>query len=172
MLYLPLTLNLMSKILTTEGLPLETSLKKVEQKNKFRAFLLVLPLLLFLIVAYVWPILNLLTRSVDNRLISDLLPQTAIALSNWEGNELPSEDIYKTFYLDLNEAHKQKLSGKVSTRLNYAKNGFKSLINKTRRKLKNFEDENYKDQFIDLNKKMGRYRILASYESSYAKIHN
>ena len=134
----------MSQILTTDGLPLEESLKKVEQKNKFRAFLLVAPLLLFLIIAYVWPILNLLTRSVDNRLISELLPETATALSSWDGNELPSEDIYKTFYIDLNEAHKQKLSGKVSTRLNYAKNGFKSLINKTRRKLKNFEDENYK----------------------------
>ena len=145
----------MSQILTTDGLPLEESLKKVEQKNKFRAFLLVAPLLLFLIIAYVWPILNLLTRSVDNRLISELLPETATALSSWEGNELPSEDIYKTFYLDLNEAHKQKLSGKVSTRLNYAKNGFKSLINKTRRKLKNFEDENYKEQFIDINKKWG-----------------
>ena len=145
----------MSKILTTDGLPLEESLKKVEQKNKFRAFLLVLPLLLFLVVAYVWPILNLLSRSVDNRLISNLLPDTAIALSNWEGNELPSEEIYKTFYIDLNEAHKIKLSGKVSTRLNYAKNGFKSLINKTRRKLKNFEDDNYKEQFIDLNKKWG-----------------
>ena len=145
----------MSKILTTDGLPLVESLKKVEQKNKFRAFLLVLPLLLFLVVAYVWPILNLLSRSVDNRLISDLLPGTAIALSNWEGNELPSEEIYKTFYNDLNEAHKIKLSGKVSTRLNYAKNGFKSLINKTRRKLKNFEDDNYKEQFIDLNKKWG-----------------
>ena len=78
----------MSKILTTDGVPLEESLKKVEQKNKFRAFLLVLPLLLFLVVAYVWPILNLLSRSVDNRLISDLLPDTALALSNWEGNEL------------------------------------------------------------------------------------
>ena len=43
----------MSKILTTDGVPLEESLKKVEQKNKFRAFLLVLPLLLFLVVAYV-----------------------------------------------------------------------------------------------------------------------
>ena len=99
----------MSIILTTEGLPLEKSLKKVEQKNKFRAFLLVLPLLLFLIVAYVWPILNLLTRSVDNRLISDLLPQTAIALSNWEGNEMPSEDIYKTFF----ELHKQTKKAKL-----------------------------------------------------------
>jgi len=145
----------MEKILTTDGVPLEISLKKVERRNKTRAFLLVLPLLLFLLVAYIWPILNLFTRSVDNTLLSDLLPQTSKILDQWDGNEIPSEEIYKTFYIDLNEAHKIKKSGKVSTRLNYAKNGFKSLINKTRRKLKNFEDENYKEQFIDINKKWG-----------------
>ena len=145
----------MEKILTTDGVPLEISLKKVERRNKIRAFLLVLPLLLFLLVAYIWPILNLFTRSVDNTLLSDLLPQTSKILDQWDGDEIPSEEIYKTFYIDLNEAHKIKKSGKVSTRLNYAKNGFKSLINKTRRKLKNFEDENYKEQFIDINKKWG-----------------
>ena len=145
----------MEKILTTDGVPLERSLKRVERRNKIRAFLLVLPLLLFLLVAYIWPILNLFTRSVDNTLLSDLLPQTSKILDQWDGEEIPSEEIYKTFYIDLNEAHKIKKSGKVSTRLNYAKNGFKSLINKTRRKLKNFEDENYKEQFIDINKKWG-----------------
>ena len=145
----------MEKILTTDGVPLERSLKRVERRNKIRAFLLVLPLLLFLLVAYIWPILNLFTRSVDNTLLSDLLPQTSKILDQWNGDEIPSEEIYKTFYIDLNEAHKIKKSGKVSTRLNYAKNGFKSLINKTRRKLKNFEDENYKEQFIDINKKWG-----------------
>ena len=112
-------------------------------------------MLLFLLVVYIWPILNLFTRSVDNTLLSDLLPETSKILEEWDGNEIPSEKIYKTFYIDLNEAHKIKKSGKVSTRLNYAKNGFKSLINKTRRKLKNFEDENYKEQFIDINKKWG-----------------
>tara|TARA_B100001057_G_scaffold7152_2_gene6523 strand:+ start:6428 stop:7669 length:1242 start_codon:yes stop_codon:yes gene_type:complete len=145
----------MNKILTTDGVALEVSLKRVEKKNKVRAFLLVLPLLLFLLVAYIWPILNLFTRSVDNTLLSDLLPKTSKILDQWEGNEVPSEEIYKTFFIDLNEAHKIKKSGKVSTRLNYAKNGFKSLINKTRRKLKNFDDENYKEQFIDINKKWG-----------------
>jgi putative spermidine/putrescine transport system permease protein len=119
----------MSKILTTDGVPLEVSLKRVEKRNKTRAFLLVLPLLLFLLVVYIWPILNLFTRSVDNTLLSDLLPETSKILEEWDGNEIPSEKIYKTFYIDLNEAHKIKKSGKVSTRLNYAKNGFKSLIN-------------------------------------------
>ena len=156
----------MNKILTTDGVALEVSLKRVEKKNKVRAFLLVLPLLLFLLVAYIWPILNLFTRSVDNTLLSDLLPKTSKILDQWEGNEVPSEEIYKTFFIDLNEAHKIKKSGKVSTRLNYAKNGFKSLINKTRRKLKNFDDENYKEQFIDINKKWGEIEYWHAMKAS------
>ena len=156
----------MNKILTTDGVALEVSLKRVEKKNKVRAFLLVLPLLLFLLVAYIWPILNLFTRSVDNTLLSDLLPKTSKILDQWEGNEVPSEEIYKTFFIDLNEAHKIKKSGKVSTRLNYAKNGFKSLINKTRRKLKNFDDENYKEQFIDINKKWGEIEYWQAMKAS------
>ena len=39
-----------NKILTTDGIPLEESLKKAEKKNKIKAFLLVAPLLLFLII--------------------------------------------------------------------------------------------------------------------------
>ena len=40
-----------NKILTTDGIPLEESLKKAERKNKIKAFLLVSPLLLFLIIS-------------------------------------------------------------------------------------------------------------------------
>ena len=41
------------KILTTDGIPLEESLKKAEEKNKIKSFLLVAPLLLFLIITYI-----------------------------------------------------------------------------------------------------------------------
>ena len=41
------------QILTTDGIPLEVSLKKAERKNKIKAFLLVAPLLLFLIITFV-----------------------------------------------------------------------------------------------------------------------
>ena len=40
------------KILTTDGIPLEVSLKRSERKNKIKAFLLVAPLLLFLIISF------------------------------------------------------------------------------------------------------------------------
>ena len=44
------------QILTTDGIPLEVSLKKAERRNKIKAFLLVAPLLLFLLIVYISPI--------------------------------------------------------------------------------------------------------------------
>ena len=38
------------QILTSDGVPLEQSLKKAERRNKIKAFLLVAPLLLFLLI--------------------------------------------------------------------------------------------------------------------------
>ena len=42
-----------NKILTTDGIPLEESLKKAEKKHKIKAFLLVDPLLLYLIISVI-----------------------------------------------------------------------------------------------------------------------
>ena len=64
------------QILTTDGIPLEVSLKKAERKNKIKAFLLVAPLLLFLIITYVFPIGEMFTRSVDDKMITNMLPKT------------------------------------------------------------------------------------------------
>jgi len=63
-------------ILTTDGIPLKVSLKKVERKNKIRAFLLVLPLLAFILVTFLVPIADMLTRSIDDRQINTVFPKT------------------------------------------------------------------------------------------------
>ena len=62
--------NETQKILTTDGIPLEVSLKKAERKNKIKAFLLVAPLLLFLLTAYIVPIGEMLFRSVDDKMVT------------------------------------------------------------------------------------------------------
>ena len=68
------------KILTTDGIPLEVSLKKAEKKNKIKAFLLVAPLLLFIIVTYIFPIGEMFTRSIDDRMVTNMLPKTFKAM--------------------------------------------------------------------------------------------
>ena len=88
------------QILTTDGIPLEVSLKKAEKKNKIKAFLLVAPLLLFLIITYIFPIGEMLFRSVDDRMVTNMLPKTFKAMEKWDGKELHPEEVFEAFYLD------------------------------------------------------------------------
>ena len=64
------------QILTTDGIPLSVSLKKAERKNKIKAFLLVVPLLLFLIITYILPIGDMFMRSIDDKMVTKMLQKT------------------------------------------------------------------------------------------------
>ncbi len=141
------------KILTTDGIPLEESLKKAEKKNKIKAFLLVCPLLLFLIITYVFPIGDMLFRSVDDRMVTNMLPKTYKAMENWDGKELPEEEVFEAFYQDYKLLVEEKTFGKLATQLNYEKNGFKSILKKLQRKMKKFEEGNYKEQIMNVHKR-------------------
>ena len=96
------------QILTTDGIPLEVSLKKAEKKNKIKAFLLVAPLLLFLIITYVFPIGEMFSRSIDDKMITNMLPKTFKEMEKWDGKELPEEEVYEAFYEDLKFLLKNK----------------------------------------------------------------
>jgi len=71
-------------ILTTEGIPLKDSLKKSERKNKIRAFLLVAPLLIFILVTFLIPIADMLVRSIDDRQINTVFPKTFEVYKKWD----------------------------------------------------------------------------------------
>ena len=141
------------KILTTDGVPLEISLKKVERKNKLKAFLLVAPLLFFLLIVYISPITGMLFKSIDDRMVTKMLPQTFKSMEKWDGKNLPSEEVFESFYKDYKILVDEERAGKLSTQLNYEKNGFKSILKKYGRKLKNFEEGNYKEQTMSVHKR-------------------
>ena len=162
------------QILSSDGIPLEISLKKAERKNKIKAMLLVAPLFLFILITYLMPIGEMLFRSVDDRMITKMLPKTFIAIEKWDGKDLPEEPVYAALYEDLSYLKKTKTYGKIIARLNYEKGGFSSLIKKTVRKLNKFEEGNYKEQFIQVHKKWGQSEYLVALKNtapnwSYAK---
>ena len=162
------------QILSSDGIPLEESLKKAERKNKLKAVLLVAPLFLFILIVYVFPIGDMLFRSVDDRMITKMLPKTFKAMENWDGTDLPEEPVYKGLYEDLTYLKKNKTHGKIIARLNYEKSGFSSLIKKTVRKINKFEEGNYKEQFIKVHKRWGQNAYLSAMKNtspnwSYAK---
>ena len=162
------------QILSSDGLPLEVSLKKAERRNKIRAVLLVAPLFLFVLIIYVFPIGDMLFRSVDDRMITKMLPKTFKAMDQWDGKDLPEEPVYGALYEDLSYLKKTKTYGKIIARLNYEKSGFSSLIKKTVRKLDKFEEGDYKEQFIKVHKRWGQPEYLIALKNtgpkwSYAK---
>ena len=141
------------KILTSDGLPLAQSLRKAERINKIKAFLLVAPLLFFLLITYIFPIGEMFTRSVDDKMITNMLPKTFKAMENWDEQELPPEEVLSSFLDDYRLLIKNKTQGKLTQRLNKEKNGFNSILKKLKRKMKKFEEGNYKEQIMSVHKR-------------------
>ena len=142
----------MSEILTTDGIPLKVSLKRAERINKIRALVLVLPLTLFIIITFVIPILSMLLRSVDDKQINTVFPKTFIIYEQWDQKDLPSEEMYATLFNEVMTADKRQI-GKASTRMNYSKSGWKSLIKKSKRKFKKIKEGPYKEKMIAIDKR-------------------
>ena len=151
-------------LLSADGRPLKQSLSRSLRQQKIRALLLIAPLLIFIFVAFIMPIVSMLSRSVENDLVSQTLPQTVQALKSWDAlsGELPSEPVYAAFALDIQNAAKAKVHTKVGLRLNYEKSGIASLFKKTARKAKKWDIQNdgpFKDKLIKVHKGWGEIEV-------------
>ncbi len=147
----------MSEIITTEGVPLKVSLKRAERINKIRALVLVLPLTLFIIITFVIPIIAMLTRSIDDKQINTVFPKTFEIYKQWDRKQLPSEEMYATIFNEIMTADKRAI-GKASTRMNYSKSGWKSLIKKSKRKFKKIKEGPYKEKMSSISVKITKNR--------------
>ncbi len=142
-------------IRTADGMPLGISLQRTLFRSRLRALMLVLPLLAFLTVTFVLPILDMLYRSVDNRIVESVLPQTTVAIQAWDMNstELPDESVFKALVLDVQAAYADKTLGRVGRRLNYEKPGMSSLFRKTGRQARRITEAPFKEQLLKVDKR-------------------
>ena len=142
-------------MMTADGIPLKKSRQMSLRREKLRAFGLVAGPALFILILFVWPIYTLFLKSIDDNLVNDVLPRTMAIYEQWDGQDLPDEEHYEAMFLDLTTAEKLQI-GKVSTRMNYAKSGWKSLIKKSNRKFKKLDpNQPLKAQMIDAEKRWG-----------------
>ena len=133
------TANVMT---TADGTPLKVSLERAMRRSRFRAFMLVAPLLAFITVAFVAPIIDMLFRSVENSVIEEVFPETTVALQSWDetSGELPSEEVYAAAVRDIKVAFEEKTLGRAARRLNYEKPGMSSMFRSSGRKTKRMEE--------------------------------
>ena len=153
-----------SILLSADGTPLKKSLSRSLRQQKIRALLLIAPLLIFILVAFIMPIVSMLSRSVENDLVSNTLPATVSAIQSWDAlsGELPDELVYKAFAQDIQNAAKAKVHTKVALRLNYEKSGIASLFKKTARKAKKWDIETdgpFKEKLIKVHKGWGEVEV-------------
>ena len=145
-----------TEILEQDGVSLKARLAKATAVQKKRALLLTMPLVIFLIVSFVMPIGQMLWRSVNNPTVSNVVPNFAIAIQQWDGKDLPPESVFKIFVEDLVIAKKNREIGKtvgnLATRINYDIPGSRSLFTSTARKAKKLKAP-FKKSLIKVNKK-------------------
>ena len=147
----------------TSFLPLKQKLAKTTAIQRRRAFLLTLPLVLFLLISFVFPIGQMLFNSIHNNKVSGVVPDFAVAIQNWDGQGLPSEEIFEIFVKDLAIARKNRdpghTAGNMATRINYEMPGSRSLFTKSARKVGKIKQGPYKEALIKLDKKWANPQV-------------
>lgn len=145
-----------------DGVPLKTKLARATRRNKLRAFALVAPLLLFLCLSFLWPIVSMLVRSVHAPDFGTVFHRTAEIIQTWDGEGLPSEEVYKALVEDISQGRDERTIGRAATRFNFAVPGTRSVFTRTARNIRKIEGPPYKEQLIELNDAWGdRENMLA-----------
>ena len=164
-------------VLAADGTPLKRSLSRALRQQKMRALLLIAPLLLFVLLSFILPIANMLTRSVDNDIVADTLPLTVVELREWDSDsgELPGENVYAAFVTDMVAAIEAKEHTKLGTRLNYESTGMSSMFRKSGRKIKKLDPETdgpFKEKLIEIADGWGEVETWREIKTHSVRITN
>lgn len=152
-------------LIAADGTPLKQKLAKTTRAMKTRAFLLTVPLVLFIIISFIIPIGQMLHRGFYNPAVSNVMPNFSVAIKDWDENsgELPSEAIFEIFVKDLALAKKNREVGKtvgnMATRINYEMPGSRSLFTKSARRADKITEGPYKEALFAIDKKWDNHTL-------------
>ena len=164
-------------VLAADGTPLKRSLARSLRVQKMRAMALIAPLLIFVLISFIFPIGKMLFKSVQNDIVEQTLPLTVQQLNLWDATtgELPDEALYAAFVADMVVAIDAKKHTRLGTRLNYEQTGMSSLFRKSGRKIKRLDpeaDAPFKDKLIKIDKKWGETETWSVIKTHSVKITN
>jgi putative spermidine/putrescine transport system permease protein len=146
---------------SADDIPLAVKMRRARRKKELEAFGLMLPLLAFMLVFFIFPILTMLVRSVENKEVVSLLPQTMAAMSDWNGTGVPDEPVFAALAADLRNDYRNKTAQRLAVRLNFEIADFRTLILKTSRAVGKMISGPYRDQFAQLDERWNEPRYWA-----------
>ena len=149
-----------SGMLTTEdGRPLARALVRSQRRARRRAFLLVLPLLAFILITFVVPIGQMLARSFHNDGFSANMPQVSQWFAGTERGTPPDEAAWTALATDLVASADARSIGVVGTRINYDLAGTRSLFTSTGRQVRGGMEPPYRENLLEINEAWGDPRL-------------
>jgi putative spermidine/putrescine transport system permease protein len=156
--------NANAPLLAADGTPLKAKLARTTRRMKIRALLLTVPLVLFLLLSFVLPIGQMLYRSFHNPAGTNVMPNFAAVIKDWDANQgIPDDAIVEVFVKDMAAAKKNREVGKtignLATRVNYEIPGSRSLFTKTARKAGKITDGPYFDALVKIDKRWNNPNI-------------
>lgn len=141
------------------SVPLKTRLRRAEFRKNLLYGALIVPLAVFVLVTFIWPIASLLGRSVENPEVHDNLSLTLPLLADWDGRGLPSEQAFEALAKDLASAKGSPAIAAVARRLNREEAGFRSLLMKTARGLPLEPGVSAKTAFLEADERWGEAAV-------------
>ena len=137
---------------TSDGRPLKAALAAAQLRSKRRAFFLVAPLLIFVILSFIVPIGQMLHRSVYHDGFSKNAPMVGAWFAANPQGTAPDEAAFAALAEDFKKMKADKTAGLAGTRVNYTLPETRSLITATARVADDLAPP-FKDAFLALSPK-------------------
>ena len=112
-------------------------LRKAERRGQLRAYALIAPLFIFVLLSFLLPLGTVLFNSFYDPVVPKGLPRTAQALAEWDGprDQIPPEPVYAALAQDLKEAVQGQSHGAIANRLNIEESGLRTIFMRAARRV-------------------------------------
>lgn len=113
-----------------EAMLLRVKLRDLNRSLRVKPLLLVLPLLVFLLLTFVGPIVYVLYKGVHDGVMAEIMPNSAKELRAWDPQEspLPPKYVMDTFAREMVIATRSKELSKLASRANFERPGMRGLL--------------------------------------------
>lgn len=168
------------QLTTADGKPLKQALAHAQVRAKRKAFLLVAPLLAFVLLTFVFPIGQMLHRSIYNEgftiqrdVTTGVRTPIMVNIKEWfDENPAGSpadETAFAALALDLDHLRVTRAAGQAGTRINYELSGSRSMFTKAARAAEDLVPP-YRESIMALDEDWGQpelWRVMRDASSAY-----
>jgi putative spermidine/putrescine transport system permease protein len=149
---------------------LKAQLRRAERWRQIKAALLVAPLLLFLLVFFLLPILGMLVRSVENSELREVMPETAALVRDWDGTDLPGEPVFASAAREIRASYRERTLATVARRLAVDVPDARTVLFATGRALSDSPRGSWRETLIGINPVWGRVETWTAIRRAAAPV--